>query len=813
MKTLKLIFYSLIICYLTASHALAQSKGSVRGKLSDKGGKAVEFANIALMKAQDSTLVKGSLSDVEGNYEIENVNFGSYYLVVSHVDFQKTKSVVFTIDAKNLVQKIDLQLATNIKTLEAVTITAQKPVIEYKADRMTVNVENSIVNVGTNTLEVLKRVPGVAIDREGNISLKGKENVLVMINDKPNYLSVKQLENILKTMPSNQVSQIEVMTNPSAKYDAEGNAGIINIKLKKNQLAGFNGDVSISQIQGWFPKHNSGLNLNYLKGKWNLFANYNYSYDHTFWSYRMNRNFRGADGQVLANIDQHNFNQIRHQTNTLKVGADFAATDKTTLGFMLTGVGNHYNPYGESNAKILKNSVLDSTYSTIDESPEKWQDITLNLNFNHKFDTAGRELSAYIDYKYYNQSVNQRFTTRYFSPLGNQLGNAFILLGNLPGRIDIFSGKIDYTLPLKNKMKLEMGAKASYVHSDNNAQFFIEEGERVRPDRTRSNYFIYKEQISAGYLNFSKEWNKLSMQLGLRGEHTLAQGNQVTLDSTFVRDYFNLFPSLFLTYKKSENHEFTTSVSRRIDRPDYQNMNPFIYFIDPYTFEGGNPYLRPQFTTNVEVAHTFKGAFTTTLNYSFTNDVITQVMSQNDATRATIYMPDNISKFENFGVTVSASLPITSWWTSTNYLNIFRNRYFGNFQDGDLNKSQTAFTFNMDNSLTFGKGWTAELSGFYQSASVDGIMFVKPMGMVSAGVQKTFFNDKASIKLSFSDIFRTNYYRTTINYQNMDIRDEYRWDSKMLTLTFTYRFGGIKEARERKTGIDEEMERMGGKKK
>ncbi|MCY7350569.1 MAG: TonB-dependent receptor [Cytophagaceae bacterium] len=794
-------------------------RGTIRGTITDANRNAVEFATIMLLKSTDSTLIKGTVADAGGLFKLENVVEGSYLVAASQVGFQKTYSQVFKLNAGQTLALPEFHLPELSNQLNEVNVVAQKPFIEQQIDKTVVNVENSVVAAGNSALEVLERSPGVTVDRDGNISLKGKADVRVMIDGKPTYLSNQDLANLLRNMQASQLATIEIMTNPPAKYDAAGNAGIINIRLKKAQNMGLNGSVTLGYGYGMYGKQNGSLNLNYRQNKWNLFGTYSANRRLSWREQNITRVFREGD-QVSAYFDQTAENFQRSHNQSIKAGADYFVSKNTTIGVLLNGSAGRWGQTTSNVTDIYKGMTLpDKQTLTNSVTSQPWNNLASNVNFKHTFDTLGssgqpRELTADLDYAFYNNNNDQTFDIRNLDALGNPLTALRTDMGFQAGKVDIYSAKLDYVHPFSKTAKFEAGLKTSFVTTDNDMKFFIRlQSDAPSPDsldRSRTNQFVYRENINAAYINYSRQFKKTGVQLGLRLEHTTARGHQITTDSVFTRNYLNLFPSMFVRHELNKKNSLGFSYSYRIDRPDYGSLNPFQYFLDPYTYGQGNPYLKPQFTHAFEGTHTFGGFLTTTLNFSRTNDIMTDVLRQNDLQRVTFQTRDNIGYRQNMGLAVSASFPVTKWWTATPYLNLSRNRYVGQLLGADLDQSFVSVQGNLQNQFTFSKNWSAELGGFYTNGFLEGILVGKPMGQISAGVQRQLWNKKASIRLNVRDIFWTQYFRGSVRYQNLDVFIKSRWENRVANLTFSYRFGNTKvqAARRRSTGLESEAGRV-----
>jgi iron complex outermembrane recepter protein len=785
-------------------------EGSIAGSVIDGGDqKIIDAATISLYKAKDSSLVKINLADKKGNFLFEHIPVGKYYLLATSTGHLQTYSSFLEVTGNSTINAGSLQLSSSVKTLAAVNINAsiKKPFIERKIDRIVINVDAEITNAGTTALEVLEKSPGVTVDKDGNVSLKGKQGVIIMMDGRPSYLSGQELANVLKNMPSSAIDQIEIMTNPSAKYDAAGNSGIINIKTKKNKLKGFNGSLSAGIIQGRYTKTNNSINLNYRTGKINLFGNYNYSYWKGYEDLYILRKFRNTVTKNLETIfDQNSFMQHSSQYQNLKLGLDFYANKKTTVGVVFSGFINpSSNPGVNTTLLNNANNITDSIVVANNSDKGKSNNFSANFNLRHSFDTTGKEFTIDLDYLNYYQTKNQFLVNHYLNPDYSVRRPENDLKGTLPATINIYSAKTDFTFPLKKTAKIETGLKSSYVTTDNNALYQNNTAAGYVTDEGKTNHFIYKENINAGYINYSRQIKKFGLQAGLRAENTNAQGHQVgdstRADSSFTKSYINLFPTIYISFEANKKNTFSINYGRRIDRPAYQDLNPFYYFLDEYTYEVGNTLLQPQFSDNIELSHTYNGFLTTTINYSKTKNVFTDVLKQVTAERKTFLTKENIASRTNYGLAVSAYFPVTKFLTTNIYTNVVNDIYQGALNGGYLNVNGITFFANISNQLKFKKGWSAELSGFYRSRGIEGQMVANPMWRMDAGLQKQVLKTKGSLKFSIRDIFASQHFSGFVNYRDIDVFIKNRHDNTTASLTFSYRFGKpLQNQQRRKTG-------------
>jgi hypothetical protein len=791
------------------------NNGKVSGSIIDRSAKAIESATITLLRAKDSTVAKMAVADKTGKFSFDGVFEGKYLVSITAVGQNKGYSEEFEVSASNptvILKTIELTPAA--KNLSGVTVTARRPLIEQKIDRTIVNVEAAATNVGTTALEVLEKSPGVSVDKDGNISLKGKQGVQVYVDGRPTYLSGTDLANLLSNMNSNQLDQIEIMTNPPAKYEAAGNSGIINIKTKKTKQFGYSGNISSTYSQGRLPKITNGFNFNYRKNKVNFFSNLGQNYRRNFQNIDIQRKFIDATSkEIRSNFDQESRIREGGESFNGKIGLDYYASKNTTIGFVVNGF---YNPGKFSNTsdvfiadpnRVLLSRTLASTSNT-----RKWKHGGSNLNFRYVFDSTGRELTADADVLIYRSNNNQDLINAYYDAAGLPTVKADTLMGNLPQDIHIYTVKIDYSHPLKNGAKFEAGIKSSFVKTDNNALYdSINYGMRVR-DIGRSNHFTYDENVNAAYVNYSRPLGqKWFGQFGLRMENTHAKGNQETTGEKFNRNYIQLFPTAYIQYKANEKHSFVLNYGRRIERPDYEDLNPFILFLDKYTFERGNPNLRPQFSHNVEFTHTYRGFLNTTLNYTRTTDIINDVVEQNTDRNESFVNKQNIASQQQYGIAVSAGGQVTKWWTGNIYANVYRNRFRGIVNGDNIDLSATTGQFNVNNQFKFVKAWGAELSGFYRTPGVEGVFRIKGFGMMNMGFSKQVMKGKGTFKLSFRDILYSQKIKGDIKYSNIDAAFRQVRDSRQVALGFTYRFskGKMNGAPKRKTGgADDEKSRV-----
>lgn len=800
------------IAYLFCSVSLAQpGVGKISGTAKDETGKPAEFVTIALYRSTDSSLVKTDLTNDKGFFELNEIPYTTYFVKISAISFETFTSDTFELSAeKTEVALTDLVLKNGTKALNEITVSTDKQFIERKLDKLVVNVENSIVSAGNTVLEVLQRSPGITVNEESGINMKGKSGVVVMIDGKPSPLSGTELIAYLKTVPASNIQSIELISNPSARYDAAGNAGIINIKFKKDKRQGFNGSATASYGQGVYQKPSASINFNAREKKWNFFGSYSYSQPMNYTYFYITRKFFDQNHNLASTFEQESYTKQPFSAHNTRLGVDFYATPKTVIGVMVNGNRNSASRDGNTNATIRdKDDVLNYTTQTGISSDEKRFNGFANLNFKHTFDSTGKELTADIDYGSFASKTLQDVHNVNALPDGLVFSDTR-LATNQVGNITVQSLKADYIHPFSEKDKLELGIKSSLVTSNNDVKFYNVINDENILDTSRSNHFIYHENINAAYISYAREMIKWDLQCGLRMEHTNTKGKQLATGATFSRNYVSLFPNIIINRKFAKENSLSLSYARRIDRPSYRQLNPFKVFVDSYTYVVGDPSLRPVMTNVCELNHTFRGKYITTVSYTNSKQSITDIFVQDDVSKISYQTPANIRDFEQYNLGVYIPFKIKTWMSSTLSGSVYRNIYASPLQGANLQQSFNSWDMNLNNVFTFGNtGWSAELNGYYQSKMVWGLFYIKDLAQVTAGIQKISKNKNSVFKLSVSDIFLTNHIAVEVQYQNQDFVTERTWDSRVATFSYTYRFGKstVAKARQRSGGVEDEKRR------
>ncbi|HVW61101.1 MAG TPA: TonB dependent receptor [Puia sp.] len=750
--------------------------------------------------------VEGSIAaDENGRAVFGNLNKGACKLLISSTGYQPKTTEEYKLPGQ-VADTIMLQPQSS--TLREALVTAHPPPMERKRDRTIINVDASVTNTGTTVLEVLERSPGVTVDRSGGISLNGKQHVLVMIDDRPTYLSGDDLNNLLSSMNASQVARIELIPNPPARYDATGRAGIINIKTKKSNNDGFNGTVTTSYGQGMYPKNNNSLVLNYRKGPLNVFFNYNFNVTKYLTDLYAYRKYYDDDKDVTAILRQPTWFKGTVYNNTVKAGVDYRLSPGTSIGMVLTGMDVHRKGNNTSHADWLRpDGNVDSSILTQSSPVSRFRNGAINLNGKQHV-SKKTDISADLDYLHYSIEGKQDFDNRLLAPGGYDE----VFRSNIPTTIDILSGKLDATIQATPGVTLQTGVKSSSNHTDNAAAYQNLDNQQWVIDDTRSNHFVYQENIQAAYGTIEGKGQRLSYQGGLRYEYTAYTAHQLgngrQKDSTVSRNYGSLFPSGYLSYKLDSANSLTLTIARRLDRPAFQSLNPFLYVINKYTYETGNPYLLPQYSWNFELSHQYGDLLTTSVSYGLTTDYFSQIFLSDTSKAILYYTQGNVGRVHNLGLSVSLSLSPVKWW-SMELTAVYNYKELKGFNGNAYKSTINQLSVNVNHQLDFGKGYTGEFSGFYTTRSRQDIQeLLYPAGQASTGMSKTVLKKKGTIKLSYRDIFYTGAMEGLTSFPDATEYFKIKRDSRVVALAFTYRFGRTYKVSRHQDGAGEEKDRV-----
>lgn len=805
---MKAAFFAFFLC-LIAALANAQT---ISGHVLRTDGQDAEFATVVLLASADSNLVKGAVSDGKGQFAFENIPPGAYLIRAELLGEGKQLSAVFEHGASSMTLP-DLRLAENKQEIAEVTVVARKPLVEVQADKTVLNVEGNVNSTGQNAMELLRKAPGVTIDNNDNVSLKGKNTVRFQIDGRDVPMDNRDLANYLKSMRAEDISAIEMITNPSAKYDASGNAGIINIRTKKNKTIGTNGSVGAEFIIGETPKGGTNLSLNHRNKRFNAFGNYSNHFG--IWHNSMDM-YREQNGLTY---DQYSLMEDHNNNHNFKVGTDFFLNDKHSFGFIVDGRRNE-GPW-KNNSKtyigtLANPGVTDSILIASNDQSQIRSNGNLNLNYRFA-DTSGHELNIDANRGFYRYRAESFQPNAYVDPTEQSVLSRRDYRFVTPTDISMTIVKADYEQRFL-KGKLGTGYKLSHVVTDNTFEFYnvIDNQDVLNTDR--SNQFKYDEMVHAAYLNYNRKVDKWGFQAGVRAEHTRWEGKLTSIvsenDKTDGDKYLNFFPSGAVTYEMDKKNQFSLTYSRRIDRPNYRSLNPFEDRLDELSYRKGNPFLKPQFTNSVELTHTFMGFMNTTVGFSRTNDMFTEIIDTTSGGR-TFLTEDNIAQQDVYSLSINVPIPIAKWWEGFLSVNGNIQSYEAEFREGfTVDEQISTLSLYSEHTIKLPKGgWSVQLSGWFNTPSIWQAVFrTKAMGAMDVGVKKELFDGRGTASVSFGDVLGTAGWNSVNDYTpGLYMRGRGTWESQTIRMNFNYRFGSseIKGERQRKTGSEDVNGRLG----
>ena len=807
-KLYTLIFLSMFSCISWKANA---QSGVLKGKLLDHNEAPVSYANVALLRAPDSALHSGVVTNTSGEFIIATPQEGAYVLRFSAIGYKEQKTSPFSVTGPSFSKDFGIiMMAEEVNTLEEVTVSALRPTIIQEADRLVVSVEGTALAAGSTALDVLEKSPGVFIDQNGNVQLNGKAGVTIMLDGRLTYLSANELRSMLEGMSAENIKSIEIITNPSAKYDAEGSSGILNIKLKKNERKGMNGSLYSSYVYNKLHTYAGGGNLNYKSGNWNLFLNLDLS--HRPWRRR------GTFSRVFSSDQESTFldQQVREdkikRTPSIRFGLDYNMNKNQSIGFVtnmirqvdtsafLTGTYLGPTPY-QPTLFIDANNLTHARFNN----------YNTNLYYRSKFDTLGTTLT--VDFNYVKIKNREKATFNSFYKELNSPDSAYnnLLLSENPYGYDIYTAEIDFTRPFRSAFKIETGAKASRVVSDNDLRFFFDNGETPTLDPNRSNHFIYKEAIYAAYLNLNSQLGKhISVQAGLRAENTHSRGESKTTGQITERKFLNLFPSLFIQQKVNDKYKIAYNYSRRIHRPDYEQLNPFIFYLDPFTWAQGNPNLRPQYTHAFGISQTFMDSYNLILGYQLTQDFLAEVPFQNAERNTTTFIDHNVDNAQYLSATAVIPVKVLKVWDTNNTMVLAYQEFSTILLNEQFTNDQIFYMFQSNHNIQLPFGVRMEMNASYRGPVIWGVERVKEYWWVNLGLKKSLLKDKLDFSISANDIFRTRLIVGGANIgRNINLFDQYFF-SRSIGLTLRYHFSkGERFDAKRPDNMLEEINRTG----
>jgi Outer membrane protein beta-barrel family/CarboxypepD_reg-like domain len=773
----------------------------ISGILTDSLTKGV-LPNATVMFVRNDTLVTGVKSKVDGSFMIKHRAEGKYTVKIQYVGYN-TKLV--SVDFRN--QDIDLgtiNLTLSQIVLSEIKVVGKKPFIEFFDDRVSMNVSESITGVGGNVLDILKKAPYIMVDMNGGVTLKGKSNPQILIDGKPTNFA-GDVGKLLESMPSGSIDKIEIITNPSAKYEAEGRgAGVINIKTLKGKAFGFNGSINGGIGMGEKYRYNAGIDLNYRSEKFNLFGNYNRTDFQQYTRFHLTTLINKLFIDEYANRNMHRF------SNTFKVGLDYQIDKKNTLGLLVTGFDNvsYTSNFTDTRFMPTNSNVIDSSQITSADRKTNWNNIALNLNYIHNFSTTGKTLKVDVDYLRNNNLPNEDFAIKYLNAKNEPLRQPSYYRNNLPTNLSVASMSIDFENPLKDEKNLEIGLKSRITRLINDSKFDILSDNIWINDKRKSNLYEYQENVNAGYINYKTKLKDINVTIGLRAENTNLEGFSVTQNEKITRNYIQFFPNLSFQKVIDKNNTIGLSYQQSISRPSYEQFNPFVTYHTNYSNSKGNPTLTPAIDNTISLDYDYQKKLFVSLVYTSTKDFIGYIPRLNTDTKVMSYIYENFDNATYLYLDVIYNTNITKWWQTNSELALHYQGVKGVYENTIFAKSNPYLGFVYSNTFILGKGYTAELSGTYRSRWVQTIFYSRPTQNIDIGFSKTILNNQGTLKFNITDVFDQLNSINEIAIINHVI--DRKIETRYVRLNFSYKFGNknVKRSRNRQTGISSESSRI-----
>ncbi|MGK0365704.1 MAG: iron complex outermembrane receptor protein [Saprospiraceae bacterium] len=793
--------------------AFAQS-GNIKGSLQDEKQEAVLFANIALHNAADSTMAKVEVSDETGNFAFNNIAAGDYFLKASYVGLADLNQAEVVVKDGETLDLGVLTFPASAIELETATVKADRVMVEVKADRTVFNVDGTINSTGSDAIELLRKAPGVTVDNNENISVLGRAGVLVYVDGKRLPLSGDDLNAYMRNLPADQIDKIEIITNPGAKYEAQGNAGIIDIRLKRDKSLGANGSIRGTYSKGRLYQGNLNFSGNYRNSKMNTFATAGYGDTQRF----HDLTFESQQNNLF--LDEINNNQNNSENLNFRLGSDFFLNDKNTVGFLINGAQSAAENLGFNEIAISPLDTREVDSILVADTKGLMNNDRISYNVNYRFDDgkSNKSLNVDLDYGTFKNDNNRYIPNQYFNAGKTEILSKIANNVDTDTEIDIYTGTVDYETNLAGG-KFGIGTKYTRVVSDNTFIFSDEIFGRLVQNNQSSNIFNYDEAVYAAYLNYNRKLNdKWSMSAGLRSETTDATGtleafNEDLNEDPVLLNYSSLFPSAGLSWQPNQMNAFNLNVGRRINRPDYNVLNPFETRLSELSFESGNPRLNPEIVNNVELGYTLKYMYNFKIGYSKTTDQITRLLEPKEGNPAAGTIKwDNLAEQTVISGNISAPLQLAKKWSL--YLNLSASHINNqaNYGENSIVDVQ-AFTYNIyaQNTIELPLGIKGEISGYYNGPGVWGGVFeYESSWSLNFGLQRKFLQDKMNIRLSVNDVFYESGWDGFSEFNGLYSEGGGRFDSRRGAVSISYDFGNQNvKSRKRKTGIEDAAKRAG----
>lgn len=784
------------------------SQNSINGRIKDTYDYGVAFANVLLLDKKDSVLIKGAVTDADGYYTLSNIGKGNYIIQSYMVGFAKSYSSVIDIDEQKSMTIEAIILAEDTQELDEVVIKADKPLYEMEMGKMVVNVSSSITSSGQTVIDVLEKSPGVFVNRQnGSFSVGGKDGVIVLMNGKRSRMPLSAVYQMLEGINAGDIEKIEIMSVPPANYDADGDAGFINIVTKKETGTGTNGSAMVNLGYGSGPRAGASLNLSHQAKKLSFYGNYSYNYQESNQLWNEHREVSNDTESIISSREADRDSE--RSTHNYRLGFDYYVGKNTIVSGLLSGYNNRFQMNSVTNSSFVYSLSPDTIIEIGSSEINHWKHLMGNINLQHTF-SKGQVLNANLDYLRYDNENPSYYNNSYFDEEGLFIRTEnYRISKDTP--INIWVAKIDYSMNISESTTLESGIKGTFSDLINDIELEEKIGDDWIFNDSVSSYADLTENILAAFSSLKININeKTTFNAGLRYEYTSTYLSALDEEGVVDRKYGDLFPTLYLSRKINENNLMQFSYGRRITRPTFNQMAPWVLFADPYTFFAGNANIRPTYTNNIKGDYSYK-SYIFSLQYSHDKDPIFRFQPTLDPeTNILVWTSENIDRRETVSTTFTFPFQITDWWEMQNNLSANWQLIANEIDEGLYKRSQFGYQFNTTQTFILPRKYTLELSGFYMSPVINGFFNWEARGFVNLGIQKEL-NTNGTLRFSVNDIFETSQWRwKTVENSPFYLKGNIKFDKRIFTLTYTQKFGNkkIKGARKRSVGSAEELRRV-----
>ena len=803
----KLLILFLFVCTFSNLSAQKQPKGTITGIVVDNQSKQpIEFANVVIQSESDNTQISGTVTDAKGKFSLTKIAYGKYKIVYSFIGFEQQETSLFTINEQNrIVNAGILGLSVSSQEIKDAVVVGQRSTYTNTIDRKVFNVGKDVIGKTGSVSDLMQNVPSLSVDIDGNLSLRGSDNVIVLINGKPSALMGTNRAAVLQQMPANSIERIEVITNPSAKFKPDGTSGIINIVLKKNKGLGLNGTIMANA--GNDDRYNGNVVANYNTGKVNVFGSYSIRQDDRL-RYTLDSRKRT---DLATNVVDYTYMDAREKarpiSNIINSGIDFKINDHNDFG-----ISGNYNHRDQIKNGVTSTQTEDQNHQMTKDfdrnryDPEYEHSLEYTVNYKHAFEKEGHELTVDYTSSAQKEQEDNHYTNVFRMPVqATTYDNTLIKQDSKESQFSV-----EYSNPLSKTSKFESGY---ILETRNNDQNFY--GENLNPltnlwekDLVKSNQFIYNENINVLYSTFEKEFGKFGVLVGLRAEQALIKSHQVTTDSLLNNNYFKLYPSLHLSYNMDDAHELQLNYSHRIRRPEGDDLNPFPEYQDPYNLRIGNPRLKPEETHSVEFGYQYKNRATTitsTLYYRYT---------YNGMTSLTKYLNDSVLVTTRFNLSKSSSAGfefiVATTLAKIINVNFSSNTFYNTIDASSLgyssNKSNISFLLNLNSSVNLTKSTMAQFTSNYVSERLTPQGKQLPSFVMNMGFRQEFLKKKAAFIFTVSDVFNSLKNNSEVNTPELYQYVSRRRSARMIYAGVSYTFGKqLKKPKENTLKFDNQL--------